>query len=395
MERHVKAEVVLYRTDDAQLEIGVTLFGEPKQVSGEFRFLFKSVPAAFAHLLLDFELKLSSDLMDDLVNNRKITVPVDFGNSSELFEEIHNQFSIHQEHDFFGSYKEPIAEYGLIDVTDRDFACELAPKDIVNEIANAVRNADRPDSFYFLASSDSPDTLIQDVHFLTKDEMYIRKYGMWKVMNPVEWDRMEDTSDWQIRPELGVDFLKEFDLGGMTVGKGEKYAAPDSIISLDLTDSNIETPTWSPLVTNSRSGSNQNSREYFDCEIFQNEIHVHKIVSAYTAVSSDEFNWFSTYGGYFISNRNEWLFLVPVDNTSGTYDYEEELEVFMEELPFSMNSNYSCGALIEQLNSIGEQIFLIEKEPIQISQGSMSEFIRDFKSENQIKPGWTEYRDAR
>lgn len=398
LEKNVTAEVVLLKLEPEKIEIGVTLSGEPKLLSGQFRFLFDSYLSAFAHLLLDFEIQVSSDEMDNLFNDGKIVVPVDFEKSRELFEEIHYQLNIHEEADFFGSYKEPIAEYSLIDVTDRDFEGRFAPKDNVNEIANAVKESGRDSAFYFLAYSDTPNTKIFDVHFLTKDEIYLRKAGRWKVINPVEWDRQEESMEWLINPELGVEFLRIYDQGGMTVGEGEKFSLPDGYFSDPLGE-----PEWqsssSPQNPNSNLNSNLNSnsssRDYFHCVVYGDEIHVHRINDLFQPVSSDEFSEFNRDGGYFMVSQEEWVMIIPSARRGSTDDYASVFETLMEDLPARKSPNMTCSEWIEYVNNAGHDRFEIEGTPSDIGEGEIWEFANRWVKEKLKSTGWEFYSGDR
>ena len=396
MEKNVTAEVVLLRNVPGSFEIGLTLFGDPKLVSGQFRFLFKTFLDAHAHLLLDFGLQLSSDGMDNLLNYGKVSVPVDFEESAELFAEIHYQFNIHDDADFFGSYKEPIAEYSLIDVSDRDFAGELAPKDTVNEIANAVKESGRDSAFYFLAYDDKPNEPIFDVHFLTKDEIYLRKHGIWKVINPVEWDRQEGSMEWLINPEFGVEFLRDFDRGGMTVGEGQKYSLPDDYYS-DLrrrSESSDDSDSSPILKSIENSNSNSNSRDYFHCVVYEEEVHVHRIKDEFKPWSIDEYSEFGRDGGYLFVGKRDWLMIIPSASGVSTDDFEYDFEELLEVTP-GLYVNMSCSEWIEKLNHFGRERFKIDTIPIDIGRGKIESFAKSWM-ENNLKPtGWTLYQGLR
>ena len=398
MEKNVTAEVELLKSNSKEFEVGLTLFGEPKLVSGQFKFLFKSFLDAHAHLLLDFGLQLSSDGMDELINQGKITVPVDFEESKELFEEIHYQFNIHEEADFFGSYKEPIAEYSLIDVTDRDFAGELAPKNNENSISNAVKESGRDSSFYFLAYDDKPNEPIIDVHFLTKDEIYLRKHGLWKVINPVEWDKQDGSMEWLINPELGVEFLQIFDKGGMTVGEGQKYSLPDDYYSdlrrksEPLGDSNLSSNLNSVMNTNSEA--NSNSRDYFHCVVYEEEVHVHRINNLFRPKRSKEFSEFVQHGGYLLVSEDYWLMLLPSTSGLSSDEYHLDFEDLMAKLPPRLEENISCSEWINHINSFGLGRFEIEPMPMEIGHGDIFAVARHRVIEKLSKTNWDFYQGS-
>ncbi len=272
------------------------------------------------------------------------------------------------------TYLDSILKFGYWEPSEEMMEGYDAPKDDVQSIIEAVAASDRPDTFYFLANSEDDDEPIQAVHFLTNKNYYIREYESWLTMTNEEWDLQEDCVDWQIKPELGVEFLKEFDAGDMTVGAGKKYAAPDY----------WKAPGYVP------ASENHNQTD-LKCHIKINQIHVHEMRNSLEIISSDELSPFAHQSGYLITGRNKWIFLVPSNTSMSTDDYESEFESIVEKLPNSIPEVMSCGEWIDELNEIGAERFKISSQPVEISHDTFDDFLTNFKKNLKAPFGWSEF----
>ena len=258
----------------------------------------------------------------------------------EFLGQLHQMATI-QAMDLWQSNSPGKKAFRQLDFSDLDIMGRKAPKLNVEALRSAIEASPFDESFYFIAHEYDSSELIVDVHLLTSEERYLRKGKGWKLMNPVEWDKQDGTMTWNIRPEVGVEFLNRFDRGGMTLGHGRAFAELESEEFEMITIGNVDS-----------SG----------CITELGAVHIHSVSSKDVPVSSDEFNEFMFLGGYFLSDGVDWQMVLPNPGRNHVFDYEASVSYVFERARKAIPTGIDCATWISHLNILGLDTFGIDPE---------------------------------
>ena len=288
--------------------------------------------------------------------------------AEEFLVQLHQMASI-QAMDLWQSNSAGKQAFKELDFSDLDIMGRKAPKLSVESLRLAIEESPFDESFYFIAQEYESSELIIDVHLLTSEERYLRKGKGWKLMNPVEWDKQDGTMTWNIRPEVGVEFLNRFDKGGMTLGHGRAFAELESEEFEMITIGNVET-----------SG----------CVTELGAVHIHYVSSSDEPVSSDELNEFIVFGGYFVSDGVDWHLLLPSASRTHVFDYEESVSYIFQRARKKIPTGIDCATWITHLNLLAWDTFDIDLEAQVIYGDLKSEVTKLIVSrEKDTKQPWS------
>ena len=260
--------------------------------------------------------------------------------AEEFLQHLHHLASI-PAMDLWQSEPAGRALFKQLDFSDMDIMGQKAPKFNVDAIRSAIEESPFEESFYFIAREYNSSERIIDVHLLTNEGRYLRRRKSWKLMNPIEWNKQDDTMSWKIRPEVGIEFLNRFDTGGMSVGFGRAFAELESEEFEMITVGNDEP-----------SG----------CITELGAVHIHYVSSRNVPVSSDELDAFIFLGGYFLSDGVDWQLILPHTGARGVFDYEGSVSHIFERARKTIPTGIDCATWVSHLNLLGWDIFDIDVE---------------------------------
>jgi hypothetical protein len=290
--------------------------------------------------------------------------------AEEFLEQLHQVASI-QAMDLWQSNAAGKQAFKEIDFSDSDIMGRKAPKLNVEALRSAIEASPFDESFYFISQEYDSSELIVDVHLLTSEERYLRKGKGWKLMNLVEWDKQDGTMTWNIRPEVGVEFLNRFDRGGMTLGHGRAFAELESEEFEMITIGNVNS-----------SG----------CITELGAVHIHSVSSKDVPVSSDEFNEFMFLGGYFLSDGVDWQMVLPDPSRNHVFDYESSVSYIFERARKAIPTGIDCATWISYLNILGLDTFDIDAEAKTVYGDLKSEAQKLIQSlEKDSKQTWSSW----
>jgi hypothetical protein len=353
---------------DDYVEVSFTFFDEQPDglyVTTPWLYRFKDVENLMRFLDDNWETYLD-DVQKWMLRNRKsVYTRIDF-DSAQTYTSVMQERSIESDFELIDITKFPRdIEYNFTDASMNDFVGESCPLDFNFQLVDFVIKQSRGglfDVFYYLVNPDDLDEIV-DVHFLSAHGRYVRFDGKWKLMNPMEWDRQEDTHPFSIDPRRGRDFLHQYDRGLLDYESALEFSMDE-----------------------------EQAREFFsshtshlDLDEFDvdRRVHVYEIRSLEKAGNMSEVQSFDIGGAKLIIRDREWAVLAAHPNWDFVTDFPSIVQAYCSDLPFLIPDRLTTEDWVNELNSLSPSLFRINPVPIRSEHGQFETALNQVYSESK------------
>jgi len=304
-----------------------------------------------------------------LRNRKSVYTRIDF-DSAEYFTSILLKRSIESD-------LEPIdiddfpreIVHNFVDATMNDFAGESCPRDFNFELVDFVVKESQGGLFavfYFLVNPDDLDEIV-GVHFLSDQGRYLRLPGKWKLMNPEEWNRQDNTHPFLIDPRRGRDFLLQYDRGLLDY---------ESALEFSMNEEQAN-----------EFFSIHNSHVDLDDFEVDRRVHVYEIRSQEKPGNMSEMQQFDIEGGKLIIREREWAVLAAHPSWDFVTDFPSIVQAYCSDLPFLIPDRLSAEDWVNELNSLSPSLFRINPVPIRSEHGQFETVLSQVYSESKSTHG--------